>query len=154
MWSWLQEHKYFFGEDLPLLYCFDFAGGERGVQKLLFGFVWVEINSARQMVLTQNHLGSHPGKPFGKWRARSKNTWQVIEQSVYHWVWPAEPAGEANSFQSQMGEEGRPSPSELFFQAVCRSLKLSWLHFHLENKKALKYHKFCWWNPRRCWRWR
>lgn len=105
----------FFGEDLPLLCCFDFAGGERGVQKLLFGFVWVEINSARQMVLTQNHLGSRPGKPFGKWRARSKNTWQVIEQSVYHWVWPAEPAGEANSFQNQMGEEGRPSPSELFF---------------------------------------
>lgn len=154
MWSWLQEHKYFFGEDLPLLCCFDFAGGERGVQKLLFGFVWVEINSARQMVLTQNHLGSRPGKPFGKWRARSKNTWQVIEQSVYHWVWPAEPAGEANSFQNQMGEEGRPSPSELFFQAVCRSLKLSWLQFHLEKEKALKYHKFSWWNPRRCWRWR
>lgn len=43
----------------------------------------------------------------------------MIEQPVCDGVRAAEPAGESDALQSQTGEEGRPSPSELFLKAAC-----------------------------------
>lgn len=46
----------FLVNDAPSFCRFDFDRGERRIQNPPFGFIWVEINSARQMVFTHGTI--------------------------------------------------------------------------------------------------